>query len=106
MLSEPFAHASTDTFRDVCKSKIAMQGDSIYATLCAAIPLQAQLSTMLDDLEQKYHQLITAKKWEGVGHTGMEESGISAFSASPDHKDEAESYAAYIKNKGKKLSPF
>jgi hypothetical protein len=99
---EGFAHASTDTFRDVCKSKIAMRGDSIYATLCAAITLQAQLSTMLDDLEQKYQQLITAKKWEGVGHTGMEKSGKSAFSASPDHKDEAESYAAYIKNKGNK----
>ncbi len=79
-----------------------MQGDIIYTTLCAAIDLQAQLSTMLDDLEQKYQQLITAMKWEEVGHTGMEKSGKSAFSASPDHKDEAELYAAYIKNKGNK----
>jgi hypothetical protein len=35
---------------------------------------------MLDDLEQKYQQLITAKKWEGVGHLGMIQ-GKSSFKA-------------------------
>jgi hypothetical protein len=34
----------------------------------------------------------------------MENSGKSAFSASPDHKDKAKLYAAYIKNKGNKNS--
>ncbi len=59
---EGFAHASTANFSDVCKSKIAMPGDSVYASLCAAVPLRSQLSSMLDVLEQKYQQLITAKK--------------------------------------------
>jgi hypothetical protein len=76
---EGFAHASTDTFRDVCRSKIAMRSDSIYATLLATIPLQTQLSTMLNDLEQNYQQLISAKKWEGVGHAGMAASSKSVF---------------------------
>jgi hypothetical protein len=43
---EGFAHASIATFSDVCKSKIAMRGDSVYASLCAAIPLCTQLSSM------------------------------------------------------------
>ncbi len=32
---EGFAHASTDTFTDVCKSKIAMRSDNIYTSLLA-----------------------------------------------------------------------
>jgi hypothetical protein len=35
---------------------------------------------MLDDLEQKCQQLITAKKWEGFGHLGMIQ-GRSSFKA-------------------------
>ncbi len=69
---EGFAHASTDTFTDVCKSKFAMCSDSIYASLLAEVPLRSQVSSTLDDLKQKYQQLITAKKWEGVGHVGMD----------------------------------
>ncbi len=49
-----FAYASTDTFTDVCKSKIAMRSDSIYASLLAKVPLRSQVSSTLDDLEQKY----------------------------------------------------
>jgi hypothetical protein len=56
-----FSHASTDTFTDVCKSKIAMQSDSIYASLLAKVPLQSQVSLTLDDLKQKYQQLINMK---------------------------------------------
>jgi hypothetical protein len=55
---------------------------------------------MLDDFEQKYQQLITAKKWEGVGHVDMDKSSKSAFNAIDDHDDEAQSYAAYINKKG------
>jgi hypothetical protein len=96
---EGFAHASTDTFLDVCKSKIAMCSDSIYASLIAKVPLRSQITLTLDDLKQKYQQLITAKKWEGVGHVGMDKHNKSAFNASANQDDEAQSYAAYIKNK-------
>jgi hypothetical protein len=99
---EGFAHASTTTFSDVCKSKIAMRGDSFYASLCAVMPLQTQLSSILDDPEQKYQQLITAKKWEGVGHVGMDKSSKSAFNAIKDHDNDAELYAAYIKKRDNK----
>jgi hypothetical protein len=61
---EGFAHASTDTFTDVCKSNIAMCSDSIYTFLLAKVPLRSQVSLTLDNLEQKYQQLITAKKWD------------------------------------------
>jgi hypothetical protein len=57
---------------------------------------------MLDDLEQKYQQLITAKKWEGVGHVGMDKYSKTAFNATDDQEDEAQSYATYIKNKAHK----
>jgi hypothetical protein len=104
---EGFAHASTANLSDVCKSKIAMRGDSVYASLCAVVPLRSQLSSMLDDLKQKYQQLITAKKWEGVRHVGMDKSSKSAFNAINDHDVEAQSYAAYIKKKGHKgFLPF
>ncbi len=97
---EGFAHASTDTFTDVCKSKIAMRSDSIYASLLAKIPLCSQVSLTLNNLEHKYQQLITAKKWEGVGHVGMDNhNNKSAFNATANQEDKAQSYAAYVNNK-------
>ncbi len=62
----------------MCAAKIAMQDNSTYASFQVKIPLHKQVSLMLDDLEQKYQQLITAKKWEGVGHSGMIQ-GKSSF---------------------------
>jgi hypothetical protein len=96
---EGFVHASTDTFMDLCTSKIAMQSDSIYASLLAKVPLRSQVSSTLNDLEQKYQQLITAKKWEGVGHVGMDNHNKSALNATANQKDEAQSYAGYVNNK-------
>jgi hypothetical protein len=96
---EGFPHASTDTFGDVCKSRIAMQSDSIYASLLAKVPLRSQVSSTLDNLEQKYQQLITTKKWEGVGHVGMDNHNKSAFNATANWEDEVQSYAAYVNNK-------
>jgi hypothetical protein len=84
---EGFAHASTANFSDVCRSKIAMCSDSIYASLLAAVPLHAQISSMLNNLEQKYQQLITAKKWEGVSNVGMDKYNKTAFNATDDHDD-------------------
>jgi hypothetical protein len=88
---EGFAHASTDTFSDICKSEIAMQSDSIYASLLAKVPLRSQVSLKLDDLEQKYQQLITAKNWEGVGHVGMDNHNKSTFNTTANQEDEAQS---------------
>jgi hypothetical protein len=84
---------------DVCKSKIAMRSDSIYASLLAKIPLRNQVRLTLDDLKQKYQQLITAKKWEGVGHVGMDNHNKSAFNATANQEDEVQSYAAHVNNK-------
>ncbi len=100
---EGLAHASTDTFTDVCKSKIAMCSDSIYASLLAKVPLYSQVSSTLDDLEWKYQQLTTAKKWEGVGHVGMDNHNKSTFNAIANPEDEAQSYAAYVNNKANLL---
>ncbi len=58
---EGFARASTKSFAPVCDSKIAMQSNSIYASLVAKQTLCSQVTSMLNDLEQKYQQLITAK---------------------------------------------
>jgi hypothetical protein len=93
---EGYAHASTATLSDVCKSKIAMHSDSIYVSLLATVLLRSQISSTLDYLEQKYQQLITAKKWEGVGHVGMDKQNKSAFNATDNHDSEAQSYAAYF----------
>jgi hypothetical protein len=76
-----------------------MRSDSIYASLLAKVPLGSQVSSTLDDLEQKYQQLITAKKWEGVGHVGMDNHNKSAFSATANLDNEAQSYATYVNNK-------
>jgi hypothetical protein len=65
-----FACASAKSFVSVCDSKIAMRSNSIYASLVAKQTLCSQVTLMLNDLEQKYQQLITAKKWESVGHIG------------------------------------
>ena len=95
-----FAHALTDSFTAVCKSKIAMRSDTIYASLLAKTPLHTQINTTLDNLEQNYQQLITAKKWEGVGHVGMDAHNKSSFSATVAQEDDDEScFAAYLKRK-------
>jgi hypothetical protein len=95
-LLEGFARASTKSFSSVCESKIAMRSDSIYASLLTTIPLCNQVTLMLDDLEQKYQQLITAKKWEGIGHVGMNHNNKSSYNITQD--DEEWGYAAYARN--------
>jgi hypothetical protein len=42
---------------------------------------------MLNDLEQKYQQLITAKKWEGVGHIGETLTQDSSFNAAVEQEE-------------------
>jgi hypothetical protein len=42
---------------------------------------------MLDDLKQKYQQLITAKKWEGVGCSGMIQGKLPFKAATIDNDD-------------------
>ncbi len=54
---------------------------------------------MLDDLEQKYQQLITAKKWEDVGHIGKTLTQNSFFNAPFEQEGMEQSYAAYVKSK-------
>jgi hypothetical protein len=73
-----------------------MRSDSIYASLLAKVSLRSQVSSMLDNLEQKYQQLITAKKWEGVGHVGMDNHNKSVFNATANPDNEAQSYATYV----------
>jgi hypothetical protein len=68
---EGFSKALTASFTQVCATKIAMQGNSTYASLQDKIQLHKQVSLMLDDLEQRYQQLITAKMCKGVVHLGM-----------------------------------
>ncbi len=103
---EGFAHASTDTFTDVCKSKIAMCSDSIYVSLLAKVPLHSQVSLTLDDLEQKYQQLITAKTGKGVGHVGMDSHNESVFNATANPDNEVQSYATYHVNNKATLLKF
>jgi hypothetical protein len=78
---EGFARASTKSFALVCDSKIAMRSNSIYASLLAKQTFCSQVTSMLNGLEQKYQQLITAKKWEGVGHIGDTLTQNSSFNA-------------------------
>ncbi len=96
---EGFAHASTKSFMSVCDSKIAMRCNSIYASLVAKQTLCSQVISMLNNLEQKYQQLITAKKWEGVGHIGETLTQISSFNAAVEQEGMEQSYAAYVKSK-------
>jgi hypothetical protein len=65
-----------------------MQGNSTYASFQDKIPLHKQVSLMLDDLEQKYQRLITAKKWEGVGHSWMIQGKSSFKVATIDNDDD------------------
>jgi len=64
-----------------------MQGNSTYASFQDKIPLHKQVSLVLDDLKQKYQQLITAEKWEGVGHLGMIQGKLSFKAATIDNDD-------------------
>ncbi len=84
---EGFLKALTASFTQVCATKIAMQDNSTYASFQDKIPLHKQVSSILDDLEQKYQQLITAKKWEGVGHLGMIQGKLSFKAATIDDDD-------------------
>jgi hypothetical protein len=96
-LLEGFSHTSTMSFSSVCKSKIAMRSDRIYALLLKSVPLCNQVTSMLDDLEQKYQQLIMAKKWEGISHVRMNNTNKFSFNAMANQDDEEQGYAAYVK---------
>jgi hypothetical protein len=96
---ERFLKASTASFTQVCATKIAMQGNSTYASFQDKIPLHKQVLSMLDDLEQKYQQLITAKKWEGVGHSGMIQGKLSFKVATIANDDNATAYVDLAKQR-------
>jgi hypothetical protein len=76
-----------------------MQSNNIYASLLVKVPLCSQVASILDGLEQKYQQLITPKKWEGVGHIGANHTINSPFKAAVTQDEEEQSYAAYVKSK-------
>jgi hypothetical protein len=92
-----FAKASTSSFNQVCLTKIAMRSDSIYASLQDKLPLRNQVLAMLDDLKQKYQQLITSKKWEGVGHIGMAQDKFTFNASLGVNEEDFFGYAAYVK---------
>jgi hypothetical protein len=98
---EGFALASTKSFLSNCDSKIAMQSNRIYASLVAKQTLCSQVTSMLDNLEKKYQQLITAKKWEGVGHIGATLTQNSSFNAAIGQEGMEQSYAAHVKSKSR-----
>jgi hypothetical protein len=52
---------------------------------------------MLNDLEQKYQQLITSKKWEGVGHIGVAQDKSTFKASLGDNEEDSFGYAAYVK---------
>ncbi len=83
IILEGFARASTKSFASVCDSNIAMRSDRIYASLVAKQTLCSQVTSMLNDLEQKYQQLITAEKWEGVGHIALGSQSLNLILAPP-----------------------
>jgi hypothetical protein len=74
-----------------------MRSDSIYASLQDKFPLQNQVLAMLNDLKQKYQQLITSKKLEGVGHIGMAQDKSTFKASLGDNKEDSFSYATYVK---------
>jgi hypothetical protein len=86
---EGFSKALTASFTQVCATKIAMQGNNTDAIFQDKIPLHKQVSLVLDDLKQKYQQLITAEKWEGVGHLGMIQGKSSFKTATIEDDDNA-----------------
>jgi hypothetical protein len=75
-----FSKSSTDTFNNVRKSKVAMQSDSMYQTLLKNSNLHNQLIENLNDLENKYQELIGGKKLAGVGHTGLLQGSLFKIS--------------------------
>jgi hypothetical protein len=62
-----FSKSSTDTFNNVCKSKIAMRSDSMYRMLLKNSTLHNQIIETLDDLENKYQELIGGKNGQELG---------------------------------------
>ena len=101
-----FAKASTSSFNQVCLTKIAMRSDSIYASLQDKLPLRNQVLAMLDDLEQRYQQLITSKIWEGVGHIGMAQDKSTFKASLGDNKEDSFGYAAFVKQAKCKWLPY
>ena len=83
-----------------------MRSDGIHASLQDKLPLQNQVLAMLDDLEQKYQQLITSKKWEGVGHIGMAQDKSTFKASLGDNKDDSFGYATYVKQAKLKWLPY
>jgi hypothetical protein len=106
IILERFTKTSTTQFNQVCLTKIAIRSDSIYASLQDRIPLQNQVLAMLDDLKQKYQQLITSKKWEGLGHIGMAQDKSTFKASLEDNKEGAFGYAACVKHAKLKRNPY
>ncbi len=83
-----------------------MRSGCIYASLQDKLPMQNQVLAMLDDLEQKYQQLITSTKWEGLGHIGMAQDNFTFKASLGDNKEDSFGYSTYVKQAKLKQLPY
>jgi hypothetical protein len=92
---EGFGKSSTKSFNNFCSSQIALRRGCFYANIMKGKSLQYQLSSLLNDIEATYLDLVGGNKWEGI----VASPASSSFIASPqDDADECEARALAAKS--------
>ena len=63
-----FARATTEEFRETCRSMLALLDNSLLAQQVHGKGVRARLARICDDLRRKYIGLLTAEEWKGTSH--------------------------------------
>ncbi len=70
-----------------------MRSDSMHRTLLKNSNLHNQLIETLNNLENKYQELIGGKKWAGVRHTGLLQGSLFKISTEDPEQDMLNTHA-------------
>ena len=82
-----FAHASNESFKQLCTTLSTMNRSNIMQGMQPNLTVKQKCFMVLKDLESTYIDLSTGHKWDGVGHSN------TAFVAQLGDEDSYEAYA-------------
>ena len=104
---EGFSLASTPGFQSLCHYKESMLSTGFMSTNMRHAPLYTQLVDVLHDLELKFIDLRSGRRWLGLGHgTATTKSVFTANDDNDSTDDDTDDYATYKIAVGKVALPF
>ena len=107
-----FAHASTPAFQNLCYATESMFSSTLLKSSLQREPLNNQLQTVLCDLESKYVDLRSGRKWLAIEHGNAATKSVFINERNVESEEDDDpfeqyqEYSAFTVSSGKQPIPF